>query len=78
MTMTAIPGIHGSRKSRKRDRTVSVVARATAQGGPWTVWAVPESAGIRALHALHVLTARSREPQAQAIANKHNAQEART
>jgi len=38
---------------------------------------VPESAGIRALHSLQVLTARSRANQAQAIADKHNAQEDR-
>jgi len=75
--MTPNPGKIFLKRKFKRERQVYVVARATAQGGPWTVWPVPESAGIRALHSLQVLTARSRANQAQAIADKHNAQEDR-
>lgn len=78
MSQTTNPGKIFHKRKFRRERQVYVVARATAQGGPWSVWAVPESAGIRALHSLQILTARSREDQAQAIADKHNDQEART
>jgi hypothetical protein len=62
--------------ARRKERRVFVVARATADGGPWTVWSVPESAGIKALHALQVHTARSQRRAAQGVADRLNGQEA--